>query len=210
MSYAASTMAALFIAAEDTDGLLRMPVPPGLRFGLRSGADLPKRNPDGGATLPLLRCPFGAVVLAHGPVRTILPALQDVADRLPMDVAASALLFGTEHVVKPGEGDVLVTMLVRRQDSFSPAAFRKRWLLGHAPFGLRIPVSGYRQLHADPAPVPGLPATDRFDGAGMVLFRDPDHVASARATPEIALDATRDEMQFIDHSASMLAMFRLL
>ena len=32
---------------------------------------------------------------------------------------------------------------------------------------------------------------------------------TARAAPEVARDATRDEMRFIDHAGSMLAMFRL-
>jgi hypothetical protein len=43
----------------------------------------------------------------------------------------------------------------------------------------------------------------------MVFFRGLEHVADARAAPEIARDATRDEMAFIDHERSMLAMFRL-
>ena len=70
-------------------------------------------------------------------------------------------------------------------------------------------MSGYRQLHADPALMADPPRSDRFDGAGMELFRDMAHVATARAAPEIARDATRDEMQFIDHVASMLAMLHM-
>jgi hypothetical protein len=63
------------------------------------------------------------------------------------------------------------------------------------------------------------PASDRCDGlrdalagvtpsgAGIVLFGDADQVAVSRAEPAMARDATRDEMQFIDHAGSMLAMF---
>lgn len=42
------------------------------------------------------------------------------------------------------------------------------------------------------------------------MFRDEQHAAAARAAPEIAHDATRDEMRFVDHRRSMLAMFRLM
>jgi hypothetical protein len=66
-----------------------------------------------------------------------------------------------------------------------------------------------RQLHADADALPRLPPADRFDGAGMVFFRDLDQARTARATPEVARDATRDEMRFIDHAGSMPAMFRL-
>jgi hypothetical protein len=100
-------------------------------------------------------------------------------------------------------------MLTRRRADFTPAAYRKHWLDEHAPFGLRIDAAGYRQLHADHAPSPGLPPADRFDGAGLVFFRDVAHMAAARSAPEVAQDATRDEMRFVDHAGSMLAMFAL-
>jgi hypothetical protein len=185
---------------------------PGAWIGTRVGADLPKRDPDSGAALPLLPCPFAAILLAHGPtsetLATLSAALHGAAGMI--DLARSALLIGTEHVVKPGDGAILVTMLTRRRPGFTPATYRDRWLGKHAPFGLCIGAAGYRQLHIDDMPYPGLPSTDRFDGAGMVFFRDAAHMAAARAAPEVTQDATRDEMRFIDHAQSMLAMFAFL
>jgi hypothetical protein len=207
MTYPAAPAAVLFAAPargrshQEVAAALRAS---GLRVGERLGGDLPKRNPDTGAPLPLLPCPFAAIALAHGPAEETVPMLRArLAGAVPMiDIAGSVLLVGTEHVVKPGDGAILVTMLTRRRADFTAASYRDRWLGEHAPFGLRIGASGYRQLHGDDP--------HRFDGVGMVCFRDLDHAASARAAPEVARDATRDEMQFVDHGGSMLAMFRLL
>jgi len=209
-------VAALFLApAPDgsralTDVLAGVAPSAHVRIGLRIGGALPKPDPDSGAPLPLLPCPFAAIVVAHGPAATQRDALCQVvrAAGAAIDRAASVLLVGTEYTVKPGEGAVLVTMLVRRRADHDVAAFRHRWLHGHARFGLRLRVAGYRQWHADPVALPDMPAADRFDGAGVVLFGDVDEVGAARADPAIARDATRDEMQFIDHARSMLAMFR--
>jgi hypothetical protein len=108
---------------------------------------------------------------------------------------------GTEHIIQPGQGSILVTMLARRRPELDRAAYFARWRNEHAPFGLRIGAAGYRQLHTEND-------TGRFDGAGLVFFDDLDHARRVRAAPAVAEDATRDEMRFIDHSASMLAMFR--
>jgi hypothetical protein len=187
--------------------------PMALKFGTRIDIDLPKRTPDGSAALPLLPSPHAAIVLAQGFWDEVAPALRALLAeaRLCLDMHASVLISGTLHVVKPGDGDILVTMLAGRRAGLTRAAFLNRWLTGHAPFGLRTGASGYRQLHAgDPgAAGTGLPAANLHDGIGMVFFRDLDHVAGARAAPEIARDATADEMRFIDHGRSMLKMFRL-
>lgn len=161
-------------------------LPPGMRIGLRVDRPLAKADPATDAPLPLLTCPYATLLFGER------------ADDLP-NVDGPALT-GEQHVVKPGDGDVLVLMLVRRRPELSRDAFHDRWLRGHAPFGLRTAASGYRQLHAQ--------GEDGFDGAGLVFFRHLDHAAAARSAPEIARDATLDEMQFIDHGRSMLAMFR--
>ncbi|ABQ67387.1 hypothetical protein Swit_1020 [Rhizorhabdus wittichii RW1] len=162
---------------------------PGLRPGRRVDAALAKTDPATGKARPLLACPFTTLLFG------------ETSDAPPP--ADGLVLAGEQHVVKPGEGDLLVLMLVRRRAELTHDAFRDRWLHGHAPFGLRTSASGYRQLH--PARPPG---PDGFDGAGLVFFRDLAHMTSARAAPAITRDATRDEMAFIDHSRSMLAMFR--
>lgn len=161
---------------------------PGICRGDRVDIPLPKLDPETGKGLDLLPCPFAAILFGDGN-----PAQQD----------GSVLLRGTQYIVKPGDGAILVMMLVRRRTDLSHQAFRERWLSGHARFGLQTAASGYHQLHPREEPAP-----DGFDGAGLVFFRDLDHVANARAAPEIAREATRDEMQFIDHHRSMLAMFR--
>lgn len=165
-------------------------IPPGFRPGARIDAELPKRDPRTGKPLPLLPCPFAALLLGGGPAPEAIPGALRLA--------------GTQHIVKPGDGDLLVIMLARRRAGLSHAAFRQRWLHGHARFGLATGASGYRQLHPH-----GEPDADGFDGAGLVFFRDVAHAAACRAAPEIARDATADEMEFIDHGRSMLAMFSL-
>lgn len=162
--------------------------PPGFRLGRRVDVDLPKRDPDSGAPLPLLPAPYRSLLFGIGRV----------------DAPGALAVTGTQHIVKPGDGDVLVVMLARRRPELTHEAFRTRWLEGHARFGLATSASGYRQLHPDEAP-----AAAGFDGAGLVFFGDLDHVAQGRAAPEIARAATADEMEFIDHSRSMLMMFRM-
>lgn len=162
---------------------------PDMRLGKRVDIPLAKTDPATRAALPLQPCPYATLLFGEGP---------------QLAPTTKALIFaGDQHIVKPGDGDILVLMLVRRRAGLTHAAFRERWLNGHAPFGLRTEASGYRQLHPHEDPGP-----NDYDGVGLVFFRDLDHVAAARAAPEIARDATLDEMAFIDHGRSMLAMFR--
>ncbi|KQX18767.1 MULTISPECIES: EthD domain-containing protein [unclassified Sphingomonas] len=172
-----------------TGSIDRAALPPGLRLGRRVDFMLAKTDPATGTPLPLLPCPYATLLFG-----------EDGQDMPPVD---GPVLAGEQHVVKPGDGDLLVLMLVRRRAGLSREEFRERWLHGHAPFGQRTSASGYRQLH--PRDTLG---SNGFDGVGLVFFRDLDHVASARSAPEIARDATLDEMEFIDHGRSMLAMFR--
>ncbi len=165
--------------------------PPGLRIGKRVPAQLPKHDPDTGKALPLLRCPYEKLLFADG-----------IIDETAY-TTSEASMAGTQHIVKPGDGEILVIMLARRRAGMTHQAFLDRWLDGHASFGLRTAALGYRQLHPHKTPTGG-----GFDGAGLVFFRDAEHAGTARAAPEIAREATRDEMAFIDHGRSMLAMFR--
>lgn len=165
--------------------------PPGFRRGQRIPIVLSKRHPETAEQLPLVPASFDTLLFGT-----------ETTDTLPCFGSDAFFLAGEQIVVKPGEGDILVIMLVRRKPELTHPAFLDRWLNGHAPFGLATAASGYRQLHPRHAPDAG-----GFDGAGMVLFRDRDHAASARSAPEIARDATADEMMFIDHGRSMLMMF---
>jgi hypothetical protein len=197
---AAPALALLAATAEGVDAetlaaRLRDAVPQA-EIGVRIGGRLPKPRPDGAGELPLLPSQHAAILLLRGP-EIEMPAFVE-----GMDPAASVAIAGTLHDVRPGDGAILVTMLATRHANLSRAAFAARWLEGHAPFGLRTDACAYRQLHGS--------AEGSFDGIGMIWFRDLDHVAAARAAPEIARDATADEMLFIDHSRSMLAMFRMI
>ncbi len=185
MTYPTSALTLIFLPPSSA----AQAAPAGYHHGARVDVDLPKRDPDTGASLGLLPSPFGQLLIGSGPAT--IPA-------------GGLRLSGRQHIVTPGDGAVLVVMLARRKAGMSHAAWRDRWLHGHARFGLDTAASGYRQLH--PSTPPG---ADGFDGAGLVFFRDLDHVVSARAAPAIADAATRDEMAFIDHRRSMLMMFRL-
>jgi hypothetical protein len=192
---------------------------PAIQLGVRLPGRLRKARPGGSGELPLRDSPHAAILLSRGPSDAQRLTLGAVLARAGtcLDLEASALLVGTEHVVRPGAGSILVAMLTTRRDDFTRHAYFDRWLTGHAPFGLRIDAAGYRQIHADAPPDPGAgsgivgaPPANLYDGIGMVTFRDLEHVSRSRAAPEIAMDATTDEMAFIDHSRSMLMMFRLL
>jgi hypothetical protein len=183
------------------------------QVGIRLPLRLAKPNPDGSGELALRPSPHAAILLVAGLAGETLPALATAmrASGVSVDLKQSALVVGRLHEARPGDGTVLVTMLASRRRDLTREAFSQRWLGGHASFGLRADAAAYRQLHAEGTPAldPHLPAANRYDGVGMVWFRDLDHVARARASPEIARDATVDEMEFIDHGRSMLMMFRM-
>lgn len=181
--------------------------------GARVDVVLAKTDPLDGNPLPLLSCPFAAAALIREPAPLALAAVADVLEHVEgIDPAASALVCGTEHAIKAGGGGIAVMMLVSRKPGLDRQAFLERWRSGHAPFGLRMSAPGYRQLHADAPPelaarFEGMPPFNRFDGAGIVHYRDRGEMAATRASPAVARDATADEMQFIDHGRSMLMMF---
>lgn len=144
--YVTAQAVALFLAPSgsptDLCGALAIGRDAGLRVGCRIGGAVPKADPATGAPLPLLPCPFVAIVLAGG-VDDALHALLDRA-AAHIDLGASAALIGVEHTVMPGDGAVMAVMLVNRRADFTRAAFRARWLGEHARFGLASKAAGYR------------------------------------------------------------------
>lgn len=189
-----------------------LPVETAARLALQ----LPKRTPDGAASLPLAPSPHAALIVLRGRFDRTTTQFAALMMRLtPMlDLSASAAIAGAEHIIKPDSGPVVVTMLVKRHAALSRPAFAERWRIGHAPFGRRIAAPGYRQLHADaPAEIvaamqsSGLTSVNAHDGVGCVMFPSLEQMRAARAAPEVARDATADEMQFVDHSRSMLMAF---
>jgi len=187
--YPSRPVAALLLATDRPDGLKAAPSA-GLRIGQRVGASLPMFNPDTGAPLPMPDCPFSAIVVGNS-----IPALRDLVRHAAADIdlAASVLLVGTEYTVKPGDGGVLVAMLVRRRADHDVAAFAA----GGWTAMPRLACASRSRAIANGMPI----------RRPMPICLSPT-ASTARADPAIARDATRDEMQFIDHARSMLAMFR--
>ena len=185
-----------------------------IQIGVRLGVGLPKTTPDGRAATAASVSRYAAIVLARGPVDATLGASGGPGGASnsidPRGVGGSLAERNSSQSTPPGS--ILVTMLTTRLGGFTRAAYCDRWLTGHAPFGLRIDAAGYRQLHADATvdPTPGLPSANTHDGIGMVMFRDLEHVALAARRAGNITRRTADEMRFIDHSRSMLMMFRLL
>ncbi|QGZ93784.1 EthD domain-containing protein [Terricaulis silvestris] len=157
-----------------------------------------------------------ALIVLRGGFERIAQEFAALITRLApaLDLNASVAIAGAEHIIKPDSGPVIVTMLVKRHAALSKAAFAERWRIGHAPFGRRIAAPGYQQLHADaPAEIvavlqsSGLTSVNAYDGVGCVMFESLEQMHATRASPEVARDATADEMQFVDHSRSMLMAF---
>ena len=190
-----------------------LPQEAGAGVFLRVDTPLPKRKPDG-SHLQTLPAPFDALILLRGPLAGCLDQLGAFLDNAGplLDPEHSALFAGPEYIIKPADLPVLVVMLAVRKPDDDRTSFQHRWLHGHAPFGLRMPAPGYSQIHfQDIRPDAGLPPSlltaSGFDGLATVSYASRADVARLRATPEIALQATTDEMEFIDHARSMLMMF---
>src|SRR3546814_17353031 len=82
-----------------------------------------------------------------------------------VDPTRSAALAGTEHIILPGDGPLLVLITNRRLPHFTHDGFIQYWLDYHGPFarehtppevGLR-----YRQFHTDENATKDLLAADR-------------------------------------------------
>src|SRR3546814_11310603 len=85
----------------------------------------------------------------------LIPLLSGLSARLHplVDPTRSAALAGTEHIILPGDGPLLVLITNRRLPHFTHDGFIQYWLDYHGPFarehtppevGLR-----YRQFHTD-------------------------------------------------------------
>lgn len=127
------------------------------------------------------------------------------------DQPKSCALAGTEHIVMPGAGPVILYCPLRRLEHLSRREFHDYWLNVHAEFG-RFPGNRYRQYHCDEAATQaagaaaGVAAGD-FDGLAIAYFNDVGHLRATLASPDISKDAFADEQRFIAHSRSQFLPF---
>lgn len=166
--------------------------------------------------------PFDALMdltLSSGSPLALQPQLDGLGDRLGalVDPARCAILAGTEHVILPGSGPVLVTIANRRLPGFSHEAFLRYWLDYHGPFArAHTPADigfRYRQFHADPGPTEALRQCSGFgigdfDGAAECYYPDQDAVRRLMGMTQVVDQATIDEKQFVDHARCVTSVLR--
>jgi hypothetical protein len=130
-----------------------------------------------------------------------------------LDRTHSCVLAGTEHIVMPGNGTVILYCPLRRLERLSRREFQDYWLNVHAEFG-RFPGNRYRQYHCEEAAtnaaaaIADLPPGD-FDGLAIAYFGDVEHLQATLASPDISKDAFADEQRFIAHSRSQFLPFEV-
>jgi hypothetical protein len=161
------------------------------------------------------RTPYGAAIEITGPssgAGAIQSLLSGVGERLA-DVShpdLSTLLIGEDVVfIASDRAPVRYQYLMRRNASFSHAAYQQRYREIHSQFGLKTPgILGYAQFHVD------TDASRRAaEGAGLGVWGVDSvselhlesletFLAAVTAAPEVAREATEDERIFVDRSNS--------
>jgi hypothetical protein len=182
---------------------------------------LAKRCPDG-TPLSVAPAPFSVLLelrlgdhVPHSAGQVVDLLATAVPRNLRIDKDRSTVLAGVEHVIMPGHGPTRAVGLVHRRPDLDALQFLRHWSEKHIHVARRMPGAwGYRQLRADRL-LTRLVAEQMdlmdhgFDGAGQVFFESTGEMAAGRATPEVARDATEDELRFIDHSRSHFFAARL-
>jgi hypothetical protein len=155
-----------------------------------------------------------------GDVISLSARLEGFSDRLKglIDPKRSGVMAGSEHVVLPGAGPLLVLINNRRLPNFDHDGFIDYWFKYHGPFarehtppdvGLR-----YRQFHADVAPTRSLArltglAIDDFDGAAECYYAGADRIRDLMGQTEVVDQATADERGFVDHQRCVTTLFQM-
>src|SRR5690606_3406695 len=167
--------------------------------------------------------PFDAmleIVADAADFSALLDACEGFAQRLNdvVDAAGSVALAGSEHVILPGSGPLLVLIANRRLRALSHADFLEYWLDYHGPFAREHtpPEAGlrYRQFHTDEDATArllratGLGSGD-FDGAAECYYANADAVRQLMGDTTTVDQATADEKKFVDHARCVTSVFTL-
>jgi EthD domain len=150
----------------------------------------------------------------------LVPLLDGLSLRLAdvVEAGASVSLGGTEHVILPGAGPLLVLIANRRLPRFTHEAFIDYWLNFHGPFARENTPKGlrfyYRQFHTDEnltrrlALATGLRVGD-FDGAAECYYSNADDVRALMSRTDVVEQATVDEKEFVDHERCVTSVLAI-
>jgi len=118
-------------------------------------------------------------------------------------------------VILPGQEPLMLVLAIRRLATMTDAAYHDYWLNKHAKVARKVPIlRAYRQFHAnetatrDIAKGLSLGIAD-FNGTAQGYFRDVKDFQNIMAQPEVTADALEDERHFIDHSRSVMGLYRI-
>lgn len=168
--------------------------------------------------------PFDAMlelaVEGAGDFNSLIALCEGLVERLKalIEAAASAALAGTEHIILPGDGRLLVLIANRRLPSFTHAGFLEYWLDYHGPFAREHapPEAGlfYRQFHTDEAATEKLMratgfGVGNFDGAAECYYASAEGVRKMMGDTATVDQASDDERKFVDHQRCVTSVFAI-
>jgi len=153
----------------------------------------------------------------NGDLNKLATRLRDVVGHLSewIEPARSAVIAGTEHVILPGQEPLVLVMAIRRLPTMTDSAYHYYWLNKHADVARKVPIlRAYRQFHADETATRDIAkrltlGIADFNGAAQGYFRDVMDFQNIMAQPEVTADALEDEKHFIDHSRSVMGLYRI-
>jgi hypothetical protein len=145
------------------------------------------------------------------PLRNIIQELNGY-----IDSARSAVIAGTEHIILPGQEPLMLILAIRFPAAKTEDAYHDYWLNKHAEVARKVPLlRAYRQFHAnEPASRDMGKSLDigivDFNGTAQGYYRDVEDFLEIMAQPEVTADAIEDEKNFIDHSRSVMGLFKII
>jgi hypothetical protein len=160
------------------------------------------------------------IVVEDKSISELIPLFDDLAKRLRdvVDASLSAALVGTEHVILPGTGPLLVLIANRRLPRFTHDGFIEYWLNYHGPFAREHtpPDVGlhYRQFHTDVNATQQLVRASGFeigdfDGAAECYYPNADAVRKLMSRTDVVDQATVDEKEFVDHERCVTSVLAI-
>lgn len=145
------------------------------------------------------------------PLRKVILQLNEY-----IDSARSAVIAGTEHIILPGQEPLMLILAIRFPAAMREDSYHDYWLNKHSEVARKVPVlRGYRQFHAnervsrDIGKLLDIGIVD-FNGTAQGYYRDVKDFLDIMAQPEVVADAIKDEKNFIDHSRSVMGLFKII